>query len=67
MQFTTVGLSLMSAVFITEKISPILGVILGIMFLICGLLGNRLIIECCFSVLILWDVFTEDLPEDYID
>lgn len=67
MQFTTVGISLMGAVFITEKVSPILGVIMGLMFMICGLLGNRLLIECCFSVVILRDVFTEDLPEDYID
>ena len=35
------------------------------MFLISGILANRLLIECCFSVLILRDVFTEDMPDDY--
>lgn len=67
MQFTTLGLTLISAVFITEKVSPILGVVFGLMFLMTGLLCNRLLIEGCFSLLILRDVFTEDLPEGFMD
>ena len=37
------------------------------MFLMTGLLCNRLLIEGCFSLLILRDVFTEDLPEDFME
>lgn len=61
LQFSSIGLSLLLGIVITEKVSPVLGIIFGLTFLASSILISRLFIELSFSVLLLREVFTDDI------